>query len=678
VNAICVVPLSPGLREAQGKPPVGPHYRSSDDLDSRVEASDEFWPGSEMKPYGLERRSMASGTGLRNGVSRQTEDSIAISVLLVEKEICAATPIAERVTLMLPKEGEPMKTPHRGLTQRRRAFGCMIGLGLLFAASSCVPPPQPSLSSTYEILYGQPVDADPVTGGIVLIADSHYHYLLGKPTFFQTRFTDAKFSSSAIRSPQLDLFGEDFLQEALDREMGSGHAEALVHMGDGLDFACDAEWAHFLAQMSASNATWVMTPGNHDAFFFGNFDAENTADDWKASCSKGGEPIRKDRFIELYLQALANQPKNTGLRAVLSPKHDNGEWHCGAGSPSCQDTFLQDVVWRLDHTRPSRSFVTQRVNLGYSRVPATRPMASVDGILIDTAQYERSVGLEIAALEKAAGKMGQILDDQRNVVDGWIKDAKSKQRVVIPMGHHPYGELDEHSRGLVDSIMMNSPFYVSAHTHDGRYLVHGKTADGWMELNLGSILDWPPNYRLLSFFRRPDGRVGARAWYRAPEGPIKKVLAECPVGNQWEARPTDPDFFVSYTTLSGLGAFDYIKTQRLIFDVLLSSLQRMFRCVPEAGSITVQPAEPGQCAQASPHDAAIESAKAQNDLDVKANLLRELMALAADPNHFQQKELWSQYRYCQAEWASHYEHEESRLPAVRDEYFLLPEMRASR
>jgi len=659
-----------------------------------------------------------------------------------------------------------MKTPDCGLERRRGNFSRMISLEVLLMASCCgASQTHPSLASTYEILYGQPVDADPTTGGIVLIADSHYHYLLGKPTFFQTRFTDAKFSSSAIRSPQLDLFGEDLLQEALDSEIVSGHAEALIHLGDGLDFACDAEWAHFLAQMSASNAIWVMTPGNHDAFFFGNFDAENTADDWKASCANGGEPIRKDRFIELYLQALANQPKNISLRAALSVKHDNGVWHCGPGSSPCQDMFLQDVVWQLDHSQPSRSFIAQRVNLGYSRVRPTRPMASIDGILIDTSQYERGVGLELAALEKAAGKMGQILDDQRKVVDGWVKDAKDK-RTVIPMGHHPYGELEEHSRGLVDAIMTNSPFYVSAHTHDGRYLVHGKTNAGWMELNLGSILDWPPNYRVLSFFQRPDGRAVARAWYLAPEGPNQRAL-KCPVGNQWEAKPTDSDFFVSYTTLSGLAAFDYAKTQRLIFDVLLSALGRMFRCVPEAGSsarctaatastcasgfcvegvccstascsgpcqscavaghegtctsaaagteilgscadgqacdgsgvckskngVTCSSASvcasgfcvngvcalpEGQCAKNSRQDAAIEAARAQNDLDVKAKLIRELMALAADPNHFQQKNLWSQYRFCQAQWASHYEHEESRLPAVRDEYFLLPETRASR
>ena len=310
------------------------------------------------------------------------------------------------------------------------------------------------------------------TGAIVLIADSHYHYLLGKPTFFQTRFADAKFSNSAIRSPQLDLFGDEFLQEALDREVGpNGRAEAVIHLGDGLDFACDAEWNHFLAQMSTSNAPWVITPGNHDAFFFGNFDAPNIVDDWKASCSQGGEPIRKDRFLALYLQALASQTMNTGLRAVLSASPDDGLWQCDPKTSPCQTIFLQDIVWHLDHGHPSRSYVTQRVDLGFRRRPITMPTASIDGILIDTTQYKHSVGLEFSALKQAAGKMGQVLDDQRRVVNQWVANAKTAHRVVIPMGHHPYGELDESSREFVDTIMRDSPFFVSAHTHDGRYLV---------------------------------------------------------------------------------------------------------------------------------------------------------------------------------------------------------------
>lgn len=591
-----------------------------------------------------------------------------------------------------------MKTSQRDPKQRGRNLNLAAGfgragiLGLLLTASSCATPPPPSLSSAYEILDGQPADAAPTTGAIVLIADSHYHYLLGRPTFFQTRFADQRFSNSAIRSPQLDLFGDEFLQEALDREVGAkGRAEAIVHLGDALDFACDDEWAHFLAQMSTSNAPWVMTPGNHDAFYFGNFDAPNIADDWKASCSQGGVPIRKDRFIALYLQALANQPMNTGLRAVISAKHDDGRWQCDPKTSPCQTIFLQGIVWHLDHSHPSRSYVSQRVNLGYRRQPITNPTASIDGILIDTAQYENSVGLELAALKMAAGKMGQILDDQRKVVDTWVKDAKNA-RVVIPMGHHPYGELDESSRRFVDTIMRDSPLFVSAHTHDGRYLVQatnnaggnvtyqetaqGKTTVGWLELNLGSILDWPPNYRRLTFFQRASGRLGIRAWYRPPEGPIEKVLAECPVGNQWEAQPNDPDFYVSYTYLSGMASFDYDQTQRLIFNVLLASLERMFRCVPESGANAIL--SHGQCAQTSSRDAAIDAARSQSDLGAKAKLLRELMAVASDPSRFQGPDLWRQYRYCQAQWASLYEHEESRLPAVRDEYFLLPGTRADR
>ena len=433
-----------------------------------------------------------------------------------------------------------------------------------------------SLSGSYDILHSQPTDAEAPIGAILVLADNHVHHLLSDATFFRSNWTDVEISPSAIRPPQLDLFGQDFLRTIFEKERDT---EAVIHLGDAIDLGCGDEWRQFLLEMKAWPGPWVMAPGNHDAYFFGNFETSSSLGSWAAACGNGGgELMRKNRFVTLYLAALGAQTENAGLTAAAAATPNLGSWHCTA----CTTSFLQDVVWSVDDLKPWRSYVVQRVNLGYCRKRSLaqglgqsciKPYRRIDGILLDTATYGEAVGVGLRALDDAAGNFGDTGPGQARVIYGLLKEAQNTRTPVVLMGHHDYNSLSEVARGLIDTaIAMGSPFYASAHTHHGGYFVHGQTHKGWLELNLGSVLDWRPHYRRLLFFDG-GGRLGMRAWYR----PVEADIGACPVQNAWEPTPEAPDFFVRYTEMTGLDAWSGDLAQRRLADVILAALDRMFR-----------------------------------------------------------------------------------------------------
>jgi hypothetical protein len=69
--------------------------------------------------------------------------------------------------------------------------------------------------------------------------------------------------------------------------------------------------------MAGLQQTWVMAPGNHDAYFFGNDAAADrlTWRDWQRACVRGGSLMTKDRFVRSYLQVLFAQ-NDAGARQV--------------------------------------------------------------------------------------------------------------------------------------------------------------------------------------------------------------------------------------------------------------------------------------------------------------------------------------------------------------------------
>ncbi|MCG8419953.1 MAG: metallophosphoesterase [Proteobacteria bacterium] len=491
---------------------------------------------------------------------------------------------------------------------------------------------------------------------VLLVADNQVHYLYGDPFIQRSVFTDKHFSSTAIRPPQLDLFGQDLFRWALQSAQRS---MPVIHLGDALDLACAAEFDQFAALMKQSGRTWVMTPGNHDSYFFGNFDDIDHF--WQAACRRGDGPLRKHQLIGRYIDELATQWASLGRQFAANPH--GGHWQC---DPQIEDNcFLQAIWWRIDIRSRWRSYVVQKVDL--SRPGSGEPMSA---ILIDSTQYSDNP----RTLFLHAGSEGSLLSDQAAVIEKIVANAaRSGEKVVLAM-HHPYDIVSSSSQRYVDRFMRAYPslLLISAHSHAGRYYTHGSGNHTWLELNIGSILDWPVEYRTLAF-RRSTVRDGlgkrgiilASELIRLPQQwteDLEEDVPECKPA--WEARPGDLDYYLDYYSLS---TPNYITTQHRIYDNLLAAYKRMFRCLPQLEAR--RPAD--SCGEPSEVDEHIDRALADDSLDQKRKALLWLREYERE-RKYQNPKHKEHYSLCQARWASWYEDRRTRIPQVSDEYILVP------
>ena len=134
---------------------------------------------------------------------------------------------------------------------------------LLVSATRCT---SPSLPADWSILVGQPTGTV-LTDSIVLVADNQLHNIYSDPVkLFRTAFTD-KLISTSIRPALQDFYGQDVLHYVVSEEFED---RPIVHLGDACDFSCTGEFAKFFSIMKSADGEWVMAPGNHDGYFFGN------------------------------------------------------------------------------------------------------------------------------------------------------------------------------------------------------------------------------------------------------------------------------------------------------------------------------------------------------------------------------------------------------------------------
>jgi hypothetical protein len=139
---------------------------------------------------------------------------------------------------------------------------------------------------------------------VVLVADNQIQHLYGDPVWLRSGFTN-RFVSVAIRAVQLNFFGPHMLRWIVENY---GDKRLVIHLGDALNVACSAEWKSFLIAMQGAQRGWLLAPGNHDAFYFGNGDFSRG--EWERACNTddgSGRSFLKDRFVEAYLLALASQ-----------------------------------------------------------------------------------------------------------------------------------------------------------------------------------------------------------------------------------------------------------------------------------------------------------------------------------------------------------------------------------
>ena len=557
-----------------------------------------------------------------------------------------------------------------------RALTFGIALGALAGCSAichlfCSDSGGTPLPAAFEIVSGTP-QGEAISRTVTIIADSHAHHLWGKPNPLQTEIGD-QVSPSAIRTPQADLWGPYFQQWMLAFGLKK---RPLIHLGDASDLACADEYEAFIAMMNARpDATafpWFQAPGNHDAYFYGNY--HEKGGDWQAACA-GSTPMTKDMLVGRYLSALAGQPYRDGGIGLLAGQKLNAR--TGRFDDLGGGGLLSAVAWSTSASAPWKSFVVQMLDLTAPKQPLKQPR-TVMAILLDTAVYDDPptlvpvgtrlpVGAPIIGAINA-GITGDITDAESEVVRAWAAASHAKGAAVVLMGHHPFSSLTARARHLIGDLHAHGGMvlYVSAHDHFGQWKANLTDKSGWPELNIGSFLDEPVEGRFLQLSMLQDGRLAAKSELMRLDDLLKQTDPRVPrCRSEWEARPNEADYYLSYKQLKEL---DEAGAQLTILNVLLSSWLRYFKFIHSASGAGPWPEG---WANDQEVEGALVTARGSALVGEKINVLQKVARDArqrpvVDPG------VRDAYRICQGYWGSKYEHMGTRLPDVNDWTVVIP------
>ncbi|MFI5297559.1 MAG: metallophosphoesterase family protein [Polyangiales bacterium] len=489
---------------------------------------------------------------------------------------------------------------------------------------------------------------------MLLVADNQTQHLYGDP-FWMRSTTAQEFIHTAVRPVQLDLYGQDLLKWVLrfDGDAAHGPHLPMIHLGDAINMSCKVEVESFFRLMQDSRTPWLLAPGNHDGYFFGNEGANSS---WPKACERGGGPADRNDFLRAYLESLVSRYPGVNVAS------ESGTWQAQPGAA----TLLDGIAWRVGGS-PWTSFVVQLANISLPGAP--QPAYA---LLLDTNQYEHSpVLIELPGDGLFdAGSTGSVLSDQLDAAERLLSRHAAERPLVVLMGHHPYGTLTKAGRLVIDRFRSayRVPLYVSAHTHKAQYFVNGGSDSSWLELNLGSILDWSPEYRTLAFRTSPDGR---QIELDAPQHTIKKEwsspsLFRPSADAAWEAMPGSARYYLSFRDLSGL--LDGERTQESLMNVALAEMAYSLEKFPTRSS-NRWPSNTGTDPLVLQ---AISVATAPaSGLGPKVELMKQLQAFDEERTAVD-SDAHRDYRLQQALWASQRMHQETRVPDSSDSHIVYP------
>jgi hypothetical protein len=550
---------------------------------------------------------------------------------------------------------------------------------------------------------------------VAFVADNQLHNVLGSPYFPQTDVAD-RFVRVAVRPVQLNLFGQDLFARAIAMVPAG---VAIVHLGDGLDAACTGELTQFL-EVLQRHRPWVMAPGNHDFNFMGNEHASgyvvkfkdapswcrssarlngtridddqkvwigeggrharSMAGAWCSACRGGGCPLSKTLYIRRYLEELARQADAGDatfgeLRARLDEERSDTPSNeaCRCRGRACTDEtvtsasaiaangdfrasspgLLRRVRWRIDEGAPWKSFVLQQIAL---------PLAGRDEglaiFILDTNQYDARptvVGPVFGNVN--AGADGSLLDDQLKTLETWMAESGKAGAVPIVAMHHPLHAVRGASRERLLALLERFGVQViyTAHTH-GSFVKQWPASPDFMEINVGSVLDWTPEFNLSRL-----------EWERGKLRITEKVVQfdddVCASYQEWRPRGKDPDahlFYRQNVLRSIWSAGSMIGSMRTTHRRLVAAQLASFARLLDTPGLETRESTlwPFGCtidrcvaakARATRED--VLAGRADDALEIVEQLVRFERERATEAGGGR-SELHQHYRYCQSVWAS--------------------------
>jgi len=422
---------------------------------------------------------------------------------------------------------------------------------------------------------------------VLLVADNQLNNLATAPAFIRSSVAD-RFKGVSIRPPMLDLFARDVFCWAV-RELGADRF--VLHLGDALNISCTSEWRLFVEMMRdvASNPGWVMVPGNHDAYYYGNTGGGHKwlsrlasmaeADVptlWDRACSDEYPPRRrpglrftKNRMIDSYVAELkrrANRDAWLGGSKALDRCLGKiaARRTCEYLAEDPTRILRRVLIHKFPEAEQHQSFVLQELELDINAEPPVR------AILLDTVDYPANPAMIGGAIDRLAetacgvmgllpgvpgtesiwskpyaalchlaqqvesfnpGLTGNLSAAQIEAADRWLAELPAEGRYIL-VGHHPAKHLLPPSLAWLETRARDDPrfvMYVSAHSHDGKIVRHEKEGGArFIEVNVGSTTDWPAEVRELVL--PPDRETawalsGPRPGITVPAGEFPGLLA---------------------------------------------------------------------------------------------------------------------------------------------------------
>ena len=589
----------------------------------------------------------------------------------------------------------------------RRATLALLALAALGTAATCLKPdPAPRFTPAWEPF--DPGDARWITTrAALLISDCQIHNLLSK-ALPERNLSSESLAATAIRPPQLDLFSRDVLEWILGE--GAQGTDVTLHLGDAMDLACQGEFNTFLEVMDSSPRPWFMAPGNHDFYYFGSYDPEDL-ELWAEACFRAGGPLSKDRFIRLYVAALLRRQDErsaalaealglTGRRSeplatLADALPGSFEWQAAGEAPG----FLERIAWSIDPQRPYRSFLLQSIDM-------TRPSMeaiSTRVLLLDSCQYGRRPELVPNAwktwpLGLNCGYTGEMLPDQLRTIRRWMEEGMEDSGFVL-MCHHPFDSLAPRTRASLGWLWRErrGSMMVTAHTHAGYFAHHDLDGESEkLELNLGSTVDWPMEWRTLTAFVDPQReQIYARAERHTLVDELSNRQGFFELG--WEVPLDAPDDYRKYKQGEPAQSilFDFYlahhlvpywmpaphirankaarETEEQVKDTLLWTYLRLVELFPTDPQGPA-PSWPAGCASDGEVLARIRAATAERDaLEDKIDFLAELEAFERGRSTRDRlsgeasDDARRRFKLSQASWASRFESAQGRRLRLDDE-----------
>lgn len=379
-------------------------------------------------------------------------------------------------------------------------------------------------------------EARPQTLPVALLADTQFHESRGEPSRFFGKSGD-EFVPVTVRTGQQVIGTGDMLLRAL--AMARDHA-LVLHAGDALDVSCQTEWAQFAGVMTEGRgdpgpASWLFAPGNHDGFMVGNFlTPERGAyrtDYWRNVCN-AGRVFENGRVVHGHL------PKNDLIRAYTKQL---ARTVAGADQSDSGCTTGGEYCWSYLTMPPAREWQSYIVQL--VRMPAAPgAVHPVYALLLDSSEFREPP----VTPWTWAGLSGNVSTYQMQAAEQMIRGLPAEARFFI-VAHHPLKDWQfrywDYSHETAWRRLVGDPrslrFAITAHSHDGGWYRHPMKGGDLMELNIGSLNDWPVYFRSLSFGLDAQGRMGVTS--RPMDLPIAATCGPLPApGSGYSVQEQSP------------------------------------------------------------------------------------------------------------------------------------------